>query len=106
MGVPEELAADALYARSDPKAFDFKTTADIEDNLEIVGQPRAVESVRFAVGMAHPGYNVFALGPPGTGRQFIIEHFLNEEAARRPAPLDLRSGPQNSDSVIRWTLHR
>ena len=89
MGVPEELAANALYTRSDPKAFDFKTTADIEDDVEIVGQPRAVESVRFAVGMTHPGYNVFALGPPGTGRQFIIEHFLNEEAAKGPTPLDL-----------------
>ena len=89
MSVPAELTADALYRRSDPKAFDFKTTADIEDDLEIVGQPRAVESIRFAVGMTHEGYNVFALGPPGTGRQFIIEHFLNEEAANRPVPSDL-----------------
>ncbi len=89
MSVPAELTADALYRRSDPKAFDFKTTADIEDDLEIVGQPRAVESVRFAVGMTHEGYNIFALGPPGTGRQFIIEHFLNEEAANRPVPSDL-----------------
>ena len=86
MSVPKELAADALYKRSDPQSFDFETTADIEDGLEIVGQPRAVESVRFAIGMTHEGYNVFALGAPGTGRQFIVEHFLKEEAANRPVP--------------------
>ena len=59
------------------------------DGVEIVGQPRAVESVRFAVGMQHDGYNLFALGPPGTGRQFIVEHFLNEQAAGREIPSDL-----------------
>ncbi len=89
MGVNLELGADALYRRSDPKAFDFTTTADIEISTEIVGQARAVESVRFAVGMTHEGYNVFALGSPGTGRQFIVEHFLKDEAAKRPVPLEL-----------------
>ncbi len=89
MGVPRELAANALYTRSDPKAFGFETTADIDDGVEIVGQPRAVEAVRFAVGMTHDGYNAFALGSPGTGRHFIVEHFLKKEAAHRPVPLEI-----------------
>lgn len=89
MGVSKELGVDALYKRSDPSTFDFKTTAEVDDGVEIVGQPRAVESVRFAVGMQHDGYNLFALGPPGTGRQFIVEHFLNEQAAGREIPSDL-----------------
>ena len=29
------------------------------------------------------------MGPPGTGKQFIIEHFLGKEAAKRPVPPDL-----------------
>ena len=89
MGVPKELGPEALYTRSDPTTFDFETTAEVEDGAEIVGQPRAVEAVRFAVGMGHNGYNVYALGAPGTGRQFIVEHFLKEEAANRPVPSDI-----------------
>ena len=89
MGVPKELALDALYTRCDPASFDFETTADLEDGIDIVGQPRAVESVQFAVGMTHEGYNLFALGPAGTAKQFIVEHFLRQEAARKPIPPDI-----------------
>lgn len=89
MGLPRELNAAELYRKSDSAAFDFQTTRDLSDGVRILGQPRAVESVRFAVGMKHPGYNLFALGPAGTGRQFVIRHFLEEEASRRPVPPDL-----------------
>ena len=89
MGVPKELDLDALYTRCDPASFDFETTADLEDGIDIVGQPRAVESVQFAVGMTHEGYNLFALGPAGTGKQFIVEHFLKQDAASKPIPPDI-----------------
>lgn len=88
MATPMRLDPEALYKRSASDAFDFRTTDDLTDGVKIIGQPRAVESVRFAVGMSHPGYNLFALGPPGTGRQFVVRHFLEEEAARRPVPPD------------------
>ena len=89
MGIPTELSADQLYRTSASESFDFHTTRELTDGVQIIGQPRAVESVRFAVGMPHAGYNIFALGPPGTGRQFVVRHFLQEEAARRPVPPDL-----------------
>jgi len=89
MEIPRELTPDELYKASSPETFDFDTTRDLSDGVHIIGQPRAVESVRFAVGMSHPGYNLFALGPPGTGRQFVIRHFLEDEATRRPVPNDL-----------------
>jgi predicted ATPase with chaperone activity len=89
MPVPAELKAEELYTRSDPQAFEFETTAELTDGIRILGQPRAIESVRFAVGMRHAGYNLFALGPPGTGRQFVVRHFLQLEAKTRPTPPDL-----------------
>ena len=89
MGLPRELRPDELYTHSDPESFDFRTTADISGGVEIVGQSRAVESVRFSVGMGHAGYNLFALGSPGTGKRFIVEHFLTRESGGRPAPGDL-----------------
>jgi lon-related putative ATP-dependent protease len=89
MGIPEKLTPDALYRRCDPDLFDFDTTADLEDGTGIVGQSRAVASIEFAVGMKDEGYNLFALGPPGTGKQFIVEHFLARDAEKRPTPPDL-----------------
>jgi lon-related putative ATP-dependent protease len=89
MSLPRELDPDELYRESDSRAFAFETTDDIDDGVEIVGQSRAVEAVRFAVGMAHDGYNLFAMGPPGTGKRFMIEHFLKRESQQRGVPPDL-----------------
>jgi hypothetical protein len=78
-----------LYTRCNPEDLRFQTTADITDGPEIIGQPRAVESIRFGVGLAHEGYNIFALGPVGTGKRFLVEHFLHQESQRRPVPSDI-----------------
>ena len=105
MPLPRELTPSELYTRTDPSSFDFDTTSEISDGPEIVGQERAVESVRFAVGMEHEGYNLFALGPPGTGKRFMVEHFLKGEAGRRPVPDDVcyvnNFGDSNRPKLIR-----
>ena len=77
------LNPDLLSTRTDPDSFKFKTTAELEPLDEIVGQDRAVEAARFAVGMVGEGYNLFAFGPEGTGKQS-----LGERAAGEPVPGD------------------
>lgn len=89
MATVKELGPEALYRRCDPNSFGFETTAELADGTEIVGQPRAVAAVRFGVGIGHEGYNIFALGLAGTGKQLLVEHFLREQAATRPTPHDL-----------------
>ncbi len=89
MKTPGELTPEALRRSCDPEQFDFVTTAELGNDAEIVGQPRAVEAVRFAVGIDHDGYNVFALGPSGMGKHFLAEHFLTQQAEKRPIPHDL-----------------
>jgi lon-related putative ATP-dependent protease len=85
----KELGPEALYRGCDPKDFAFETTAELEDGVEIFGQDRAAEAVQFGLGIERDGYNIFALGPAGTGKQFLVEHFLNERAATRPVPRDI-----------------
>lgn len=46
-------------------------------------------AVEFAIGVPQEGYHLFALGPSGTGKRFLVEHFLRRHAASRPAPPDL-----------------
>ncbi|MCB9780283.1 MAG: AAA family ATPase [Alphaproteobacteria bacterium] len=83
------LPASSLRWTCDPAALGFSSTEELPAPDRVVGQDRAVASVRFAIDMAHPGYNLVAVGPDGVGRHSVVRQFLEAEAARRPAPPDL-----------------
>ena len=80
-GVPAALSADALCRLCDPESLGFKTTEELKDPHRIIGQDRAVEAIRFGVGITKEGYNMFALGPSGTGKYSVIRQFLDRRAA-------------------------
>lgn len=82
------LPPEALYRRCNPQQFNFETTEELEDLTEVIGQPRAVEAVRFGVGIERTGYNIFALGPAGTGKHSLVSQFLERRAATEPVPSD------------------
>ncbi|MEJ2677640.1 MAG: ATP-binding protein [Gemmatimonadota bacterium] len=84
----EELNVDALYNACDPTSFDFDTTDELEPLEEIIGQPRAVEAVRFGVDIRREGYNIFVMGPPGTGKRSLIWQYLEGRAPEQPSPDD------------------
>ena len=84
----KRLKPDLLYRRCDPEQFDFNTTEELEDLTEVIGQPRAVDAVRFGIGIRHKGYNLFALGPPGTGKHALVQRYAIEQARVGPVPPD------------------
>ena len=85
-----ELSPEMLYKRCKLDDFAFETTAELKiTGVEISGQARAAEAVQFGIGIDRGGFNVFALGPQGTGKHFLVEHFLKERASTRPVPPDL-----------------
>ena len=53
-----------------------------------VGQSRAVESLRFGIGLEREGYNVFALGPPGSHRHALVTELAEANARKKEAPDD------------------
>ena len=67
------LAPDALTRPFDPSQFAFTTTDDLEPFRGVLGQERAVEALQFGVAMPRPGYNVFVMGEPGTGRFSFVQ---------------------------------
>ena len=69
--------------------FPFETTAELEDLKVVLGQPRAVEALRFGIGIQQDGYNIFALGPEGTGKHSIVGKFFSEQATEETAPHDI-----------------
>ncbi|MCX8067271.1 MAG: AAA family ATPase [Anaerolineae bacterium] len=86
--MPRELAPEQLRRTCDPQRFSFETTAELPLTPEIIGQPRATRAIEFGLEMERPGYNIFVLGPGGTGRATVIQRFLMERAAREPTPDD------------------
>lgn len=83
-----ELEPEALRRRYDPSIVPFDTTDDVTELTEIVGQGRAEASVQFGIGIARDGYNIFALGPPGTGKRSLVWHYLTKHAASKGVPPD------------------
>jgi hypothetical protein len=104
MSALKELQPDALYRSCRAEDFKFETTAELDTGIEIPGQDRAAEAVSFGLGMESEGYNVFALGPAGTGKHFLVEHFLQERASTRSVPPDLcyvnNFGEPNKPSLL------
>lgn len=82
------LSPAALYRRVDLELLDFATTDDLETITEVVGQPRAMQAMKFGVDMARQGYNLFALGPAGLAKRRLVQQFFEAHAAQQPTPPD------------------
>ncbi len=85
---PEPLDVGQLCTACDLSGLDFATTAELEPIELPVGQDRAVGALQFAIRMAGDGYNVFAMGPAGLGKQAAATELAAREAGRRPIPND------------------
>ncbi|SDR78567.1 Predicted ATP-dependent protease [Halopseudomonas xinjiangensis] len=85
---PLRLSPEQLTAPIDLGSLGFVTTDDLDPFRGILGQDRAVEALQFGVAMHRPGYNVFVMGEPGTGRFSYVMHYLRAEAKRQICPED------------------
>jgi len=83
-----QLSPDQLVRHCDPASLSFETTAELQDVAEFFGQSRAVDAVRFGIGMRRAGYNLYVMGPPGIGKQSLVRRCIESEIASRPAPAD------------------
>ncbi|HTO19195.1 MAG TPA: AAA family ATPase [Pseudomonas sp.] len=82
------LSPEALTRPCDPTQFRFASTDELEPFRGVLGQERAVEALQFGVAMPRPGYNLFVMGEPGTGRFSFVQRYLKAEAKRLQAPAD------------------
>jgi lon-related putative ATP-dependent protease len=86
---PRELAPSELRRTCDPAKLGFETTADLEPLTQIFGQPRVAAAFDFGTEIGHEGYNIFAFGPPGTGKHRIVKDALAPRAAAIATPPDI-----------------
>ncbi len=87
----QELRSEDLYQYCDYQQFSFESTAELEPMGQLgsaLGQPRAVESLRFGTKIPHSGYNIFVFGPPGTGRHYTSREILTQHTKAKDTPMD------------------
>lgn len=89
--MPEDehrLSPDQLRRVCSIDHFNFKTTGDLPFERDIIGQPRGVRAIEFGIEIKSEGYNIYVLGPTGTGRTTAIQKFLEERAKQSDVPKD------------------
>jgi lon-related putative ATP-dependent protease len=84
----QPLPPEKLRHTIDPTFFAFETTAELPPGTHIIGQTRGTHAIEFGIGIQSPGYNIYVLGPMGTGRATAIERFLQERTASQSPPED------------------
>ena len=82
----DPLPPERLYRRCDPASLSFRTTAEVQDLDEDLGQDRAIQALRFGLRIRKDSFNIFAFGQPGVGKHPVINRLIREQAAREPVP--------------------
>jgi lon-related putative ATP-dependent protease len=86
--MPKPLSSDELYSCCDPSVFTFKTTDDLPELVETIGQQRALDAIDFGLNLDSKGFNIFILGENGTGKLTTIKSIVSKKAAEEPVPVD------------------
>src|ERR1700734_1871654 len=82
------LPAALLRRRSNAEELPFQLSSELADAPAMIGQERAAEAVEFALRRRRKGYNVYALGPAGSGRHQLVDDILKARAAGESTPPD------------------
>ena len=81
-----EVPIELLRPNCDPNSFAFETTAEIDPHVGLIGQARAIEAIKFGLGIESQGFNIVVTGEPGTGRSTAIREHLQEVASGKTGP--------------------
>ncbi|UFH60413.1 Lon protease family protein [Sulfurovum mangrovi] len=84
----EPLDISALYHSCDSSLFRFDTTDDLEPLEQPPGQERALDAIDFGTKIAQDGYNIFAMGPSGSGKHSVVMRYLEQKSNSEPTPSD------------------
>ena len=80
----DELDLEALHRACDPSSLGFKTTDELPALTEVIGQPRAFRAMEIGTEVLGPGFNIFVLGLPGSGKTTLIHQYLERKASSEP----------------------
>ena len=85
---PRPLAVSELRRLVDPATLGFKTTAELEPILGLIGQERALKAIQFGASIKSHDFNVFVLGPAASGKTTAVRQYLERKATAKETPAD------------------
>ncbi len=83
------LPPESLSSNLPDSWLKFKTTDELSPSRGIIGQDRAMRAVEVGLKVSTRGFNIFAVGEPGSGKTSTLERILKERAKSEPLPEDL-----------------
>src|SRR5579883_1098021 len=83
-----ELDASELRGVAPLAPAELERAAASASDEQLLGQQRALDAIRLAIGIQAPGYNVFATGVRGSAEREAILRLLRDKAASMPTPGD------------------
>ena len=84
----KSLSADLLRPQCTAETLPFKTSAELEDLPDILGQDRAFKAIEFGINVDHRGFNLFVMGSSGLGKHGLIRKYLNKVAVQKESSSD------------------
>lgn len=88
MPKPQPLDEDRLYRTCDPTGLGFATTSELEPIEQPPGQDRALEALELGTEINRQGFNIFVLGPDGSGKLHMARRLIQSRANAQPPPAD------------------
>ena len=84
----EPISYAQAYHTCDLSMFSFETTETLDPLSKIIGQDRALDALEFGAEITHEGFNLFAMGPTGSGKHSVIMTYLESKAGEEAVPSD------------------
>jgi lon-related putative ATP-dependent protease len=82
------LAAGELRRTVDAATLGFKSTAELEPIMGLIGQERALRAIQFGANIKSHDFNVFVLGPAASGKSTAVRQYLTRKATEASSPPD------------------
>jgi len=79
-----KLCPDQLAYRCDAASLPGGISTELADLDAVIGQDRARTAVELGIAMAHEGYHVFVMGPPGSGKKALARQAIDAQRERTP----------------------
>ncbi len=83
-----ELSPEKLRLVCPPASVNCDTTADLTPLSEVIGQERAIRALKFGLHVKGKGFNIYAAGEPGSGKNVVVRRYLESISQERPTPPD------------------
>lgn len=84
-----EVPVDKLRGHVDPQSLSDENTSSLEPPVEpLLGQERAIDAIKFGMGIKENNYHIFIAGPSKAGLTYAARTYLEEQAKKESTPPD------------------